>query len=841
MVLNRPDMFLGVAFNADPFDPAAVPTWSDLTARCYRIGSAKRGRQYELDRNQAGSFTAEWHNADEALNPVNAGSPYAPNVVPYRQVLARCMWPNGGTGNLWTPAAQGVDPSFESYTLGATVPWVGPVGVAPVVGNVTPFQGTQDLTYTVAAGSPQGIRVTVPCIPGRQYTSSVYMRQSAANTTRIEIEAGPVGTSTTTTGAYVRLIVTFTATQPAHTVRISSPGTTLPGTVLLDAFQHEPGAAATAFSLSGPMIRNIWTRGYIERWPTAWTDNGFRGISATPAVGPFAILQNADLHTEVRGAIMTKAPAYYWPLQESSGSTQFAEASGNNGPPLQVWTSPAGATTNLAAGAQTAIPGDQGGVGVQFSQTALAVYPASWPGQSLGTGPGFRTTPIAFPSSAAGSSWGATVSAWVKMSYPLLVGSISSMILEVSTAIPSWQLAPASMLAYEDGTLDLLFFGPAPGFVQTFGAAHVLDDGKPHHVVGTTSQTAGGNTTVALYLDGVLYSTATVTTASVGLLTAPVQNVMVGGRNTGVITNAFVNGVVSHAALFNRVLSGGEIADLAAAGTGYTGETSSQRITRYLALGGYTGPATVQAGGSTLGAASVTEGAAVLDACQHVGETEFGNFFESADGAAFTTRFDRYLKTTSSYTFGERADLGEYPYQGDVQFDIDPTLVLNIADVTRNGGTKAHAEDATGTSQKRYGKKNFTRTVDLASDNETQDAATYVVANRKDPTNRVSRITFNPAAVTGLPFGDGTLWPMVLNLEDGTRVTAKRRPKAANAGAGITISGDFFVESIEHHDIDFETGSWLTTVELSPVPRAQPWILQDATYGQLDVTTVLGF
>jgi hypothetical protein len=55
------------------------------------------------------------------------------------------------------------------------------------------------------------------------------------------------------------------------------------------------------------------------------------------------------------------------------------------------------------------------------------------------------------------------------------------------------------------------------------------------------------------------------------------------------------------------------------------------------------------------------------------------------------------------------------------------------------------------------------------------------------------------------------------------------------------MSSDYFVESIDHHDIDFKTGEWKTTLLLSPITVAQPWILENAAYGVLDSTTVLGF
>lgn len=840
--LHLPDLFVGIAFNAEPFDPAAVPTWSNLSARAVNISSANRGRQYELDQNQTGGMDVTWVNIDEALNPANTGSPYSPNVQPYRQILARCMWPNGGTGNLFNLAYNGTDPGFESYTAGAAVLWITPIGagVTPTVVAATAFQGTKSLTYVVTnGGGAQGILWAVPCIPGRQYTTSAYVIQQFANTTGISVSGGGAGSSTAVTAAYVRVSVTFTATQPTHNIIVQSSPTGITGIVNIDALQHEPGAAATTFTTTGPLIRNIWTRGYVERWPAQWDETGFEGRSTTPCVGPFAILQNAGLRTAYRDAVMVKAPQYFWMLAEPSGSTSFIDSSGNSGPPVIVQASPGGAGTAPAAGTNHLMAGDPQGTGVQFVE---GVPTSGSPiGSILGTGQTFPGTPyVAFPSTATGSSWVATFTGWIKVTYPLLGAAR----LFKTTKPGNAGNTPYTCLvqANTDGTLFILLGNVGTSVNAAANTAPgALSDGKPHHVVALLSQVNGGMSTITIYLDGVLAGTGGTLTSSTGLITVPSNSVMVGGTSDGLGNfAAIMPGYMAMIALFSRTLSVAEITDLYQASRGYAGELESTRIARYLTLAGYVGPTAIGTGASVMGASTVRQGDAALASCQQAADSAFGNFYESADGIAYASRNARYLQTTSLYTFGENVAGGEYPYLGDIRFDYDPTLVLNIADVTRTGGIVGHAEDATGFSQKRYGRKNFTRQIDIASDNETIDAATWVVANRKATQMRVASVTFD-AAATRVPFGDGTLWPMLLTLEIGTRVTVKRRPKSANAGVGITMSGDFFVEKIEHHDIDFEAGTWLVTLQLSPVSIAQPWILQDAVYGQLDVTTVLGF
>jgi hypothetical protein len=75
-----------VCFNQAPNDPAPpTAVWTDITQRCSNIRWS-RGRQYELDKVETGTFSATVDNLDGALTPGNTASAFYPNVVLYRQI-----------------------------------------------------------------------------------------------------------------------------------------------------------------------------------------------------------------------------------------------------------------------------------------------------------------------------------------------------------------------------------------------------------------------------------------------------------------------------------------------------------------------------------------------------------------------------------------------------------------------------------------------------------------------------------------------------------------------------------------------------------------------------------
>jgi hypothetical protein len=90
-----PSVKLECAFTAQPGDPAqvAAATWVDLTTYIGVAGiGVKGGRQYELDRNEAGELRVALINDDGRFDPGNTASPYYPDVKPTRMVRLTCAW-----------------------------------------------------------------------------------------------------------------------------------------------------------------------------------------------------------------------------------------------------------------------------------------------------------------------------------------------------------------------------------------------------------------------------------------------------------------------------------------------------------------------------------------------------------------------------------------------------------------------------------------------------------------------------------------------------------------------------------------------------------------------------
>ncbi len=648
-------------------------------------------------------------------------------------------------------------------------------GLASIAFFPLAFGGNQAAGWvTQSSATAQGGGFTAACIPGRQYTSSIYAWQATSATQQITIDGTTAGTSLAIPLVWTRLSVTFTATQPSHSITVQTTGTAIPGAVFADNVQHEPGAVVTVFNPSGTTAIYGVFRGYMERWPSMWDHKGFRGRSDAVAIDALGALNKTTLWTEYRNSVLAKSPTYYWPLSEPSGAISFAEASGNNGSLMVIRTGSGGAgAATVTAGATTSIPGDASGTGV----TVAGGFPATNVGLFL-YGP---TTPATTIGSNA-ATWSMTMAVWVIRN---LVGDSSTAFEWVGDATT---IAAVDISCFANGG----FIFEAGNFFNGFSTAQTAKtyaDSKPHLFVGTMS-IAGGNCTLTLYVDGVQQQTTTDSCTTNFGSAAPDFRMYfptVGGstRPTG-LNFIGLMGTYAHPAVWNRALSAAEISDLwQAGGKGYSGETSGARISRYLSYG-YVGATSVATGLSTMGVSTLTANTSTLSACQDVTVTENGEFWAPGTGApTFKGRDDRYLRTTSTYTFGENAAGGEFPYQDAIGFDLDPTFIYNDVTITQASGAIAHTIDAT--SKFRFFPEPYAATVNCLTANEAIDHATYILGQHKQPRQRVASITLDPA-------GSPTLWPVVLGLEISTRVTVKRR---ATAG-GLVMSGDYFVESIAH-------------------------------------------
>lgn len=654
--------------------------------------------------------------------------------------------------------------------------------------------------------------------------------------------AGSTASSTTTTtGAYVRLSLTFTATQPRHTLTIRTRGTAVAGTVNIDAIQHEIGAAATAFATSGAIVAPFMD-GYIERWTREYEDQGFTGYAVTPVIDALAVAASIALDTEYAVAAADLNPTHSWPLAGQDGATVAPELSGLATWLFQPISSIFGAGTLPQFGTAIDIPGAAGITGVKFT-------PPSPPDGLTGEYTFFRlggpSSGVSWPRSFHPTQWGLSMAVWVQAA-------------AVSPATIQYLFISYSLVPFGSGLTNInpmfVYINTSGHVVATStsrtnlvsaeGTTDILDD-RPHLITATLSQVNGGDTVMIVYVDGVAEATATVTTASLGgMYTEPAQNMSLGAGDVEGFA-AMVNGTLKYLNLWERTLAASEVTALwSAGGLGYAGELTGSRLERRLRDNNYGGKLRVSAGSSTMQpVSSLTDG---LTEIHNITNVEAGKSWSARDGAlVFEGRMQRWQRITPRGIFGEDTAAGEIPYLEEVQFDFDPFFVFALVQTTRINGATAYG----GTPEARVlaARKYFPRAApadqgDYATDELAQYKADWVFNTHKEPLLRVSVITLDPGS-------NPALWPTVLNLENGQRWTVKRRAKAANGGAGLTISGDYFIEQITHNSVNMDNDQWTVTMFLSPVGLAsaspgvtfQPWILGDATYGVLGSTTVLGW
>lgn len=673
--------------------------------------------------------------------------------------------------------------------------------------------------------------------------------------------ASVAGTTTSASGSYQRLSVTFTAdgvARPAHVddnplgklpqglaVSVQTIGATSAATVNIDAIQHEQAATASAFISTGPVIYPLF-RNFAERYPRTWRARGYEGIVAIPCVDALALLNKIFISNPADQAVRNTQPDYFWTLAGGADSTSFPDSSGHNGPALNLAAGKDGPGILPVAGTAIPITGDAGATGVLFDRNPTATPPGE---TVLGIGPSagvqaLPSAPVALPP-VPGIPWAMSAAAWVQLENTGAGDQIVLTVQRVVGSSPNWR--PIQLRVEPAQTRVLLITG-----ITSTGAVFptAIMDGELHHLVGTVEQTAT-TTTLNLYVDGSLGATTSVANATAGgILGLPADSVYVGGTFVLGDGTGVAQGTVAKVALWNRVLSAAEAGELYSAGLGIN-ETSGARILHHLQDGPYNGPTRIaEASTETIMGVSTVDGSTdLLTDSLNTMQAEQGMFWVQPDGViAFESRQNRWLRLTSTNTFGENGASAEIAYQDGIVFDHDPTYVFPVVTWTRNGGATAlgglpaDRQEAMDS----YFPRQFDGSSDLAEDSAAQDLADWIFYTHRAPNTRVAEIEIDPWTAQGTPY---SMWAQVLGLEVGQRVTAVRRASSANAGAGLTMSVPCFIERVGTPEMTFTMGEerWTVTLQLSPIgaapdgPTVQPWILEDTTYGVLDSTTVLGW
>lgn len=229
-----PPIFYQVAFNADPNQTTIPPYWTDQSWRTQYPWSSERGRQYEQDANETGQWRPTLANPDGALDPSNTASPYAPNVVPYRQARIRCtpgpnwLTPDQSTAGEGTGYPAGIaPPASMNVSCGAGYPLT-------LAASGSAYQGAQVYQVSVpnGAAAPQNLLAVavVDAQPGAAYAAQTQARvlatvQNLTLSVAIDWYSATGTLISTTSGAGVAITGGSTSW-----VTLSASGTAPPGT-----------------------------------------------------------------------------------------------------------------------------------------------------------------------------------------------------------------------------------------------------------------------------------------------------------------------------------------------------------------------------------------------------------------------------------------------------------------------------------------------------------------------------------------------------------------------------------------------------------------------------------
>jgi len=778
----------GANAGALPYDK-----YVNLNKRTNGSVATSRGRQYELDQVQAGTLGLTLANTDSALDPTNTSGPWFGHIAPFQPFRVRMQYPP--TANLLTAGQATGGEGFAAGSIPASLDVLSSTDTSggTITASASAYQGANVFQFAVpnatAVASTICYTSQPAAKPGQAYTMQMQVRNVTAATS---IQVRPhiawlnaAGASTRTYGSTVTLTgstsaawtqITVTATIPAGaygmTLGVSvATLTTAATSVQVDGWQLEEGSAASAFTVPG--VTYPLYAGFTEKWPSSWTQGGTYGVVTPSAVDAFALLSQRQLRDPLTEEIYSRNPRFVYTFGDPQGSNAFADSTGNN-PPAPQAVSKYGAGS-LTSGNQITATDPVNGIYTGGTGTVVSVA-----NQYPGTNFVAQATYISLNNAGIAGPKDPTV--WTRMlafryTGPMPTGSGKAVIWSAMDGSANSQIY--LQINSGSGAIGLQVGGPT-GISAGTATGNVVD-GNWHLVIfgynKSTNQfllALDGN--LAAYLGGVdpLVCPTGLTSDCLGAFV---------DASVGNGTTYTFQGDIAYAAEFPVWFKQSDFTAMYQAWkNSFTGDSTDARYARILKWAGYTGPTSI-ATGATTSMGPFEGGQDALSALQSVVDTENGNHFVAADGTVtFTARTLRYNSLTPVYTFGERGDLGEYPYE-EVQLDYDSTHLGNIITVTQ-ASTNQTFTAADAASQNAYFPRTLSRTVSTSNPLECQDAANYLLSRYKDPKTRVQALRLSPGT-------NPALWPVCLSLELGTRIRVMKRPFG-----GQPIQLDCFVEHI---------------------------------------------
>ncbi|MCB5179510.1 fimbrial protein [Streptomyces antimicrobicus] len=586
-----------------------------------------------------------------------------------------------------------------------------------------------------------------------------------------------------------------TATAPAGAawagIEVGSQGGDAEASFYLDEMQLEEGDALSEWNPGGSVFH-----GYIEKWPV--TSEGLTAEVEVTAVDGFSVLSNTDIRTAMQNQILTTKPLGYWTLGDPVGATRLENLANDLQPAKLVPSKYGGGTPLLGADSVVRkdettcyslanVASDQGTV-VDICEGGTRIYPLS--------------TEL-------------TVAFWCHPVYP------SSG--QTHTLFRSWSDNGNDGLKVQlDSSGKVIATMRFVEGISSATSTASLSSSKPSFVVvsvksGYTSIWINGALDIKSDLGSVM-----------DLDVRDMRWASLAGAQSRNTYAEYANGRYGHLALWDRQLSSSEISSFWKLGD-YNGavfaEDEKTRIERIADMANYQGEASYDAAKSSLQGPDWSTGASALEELQRAAEDASGYIFMDGDGRLTYHNRDRRQGAVVRYELSDSLGL---PYEPGLQFEMDEDRIINEVTYKRTNGIEGVLKDQASIDA--YGRKSKSIELRVTSDSEVQDAAYTLLNHYATPLVRCESVTLKASAVPAL-------FLLVLGVEIGDRITLSDLPTQAPDS-----SLDYYVEAVSTDvSVDGGTLDWVTTLSLSPAENSDVWVLEDATLGRLDRTSVLAY
>ncbi|WP_159066325.1 carbohydrate binding domain-containing protein [Streptomyces hygroscopicus] len=746
------------------------PVWTDITEYVdIDTGvSITRGAADELSEVQAGTCTLTLDNSDGRFTSGRAASPYYPNVrknVP--------IWIQVVSGTNYV-----TNPSFESGLSG----WSRSASPAFAQDNTHVWHGSQAIriTWGGTGVSEQNVFTDVSGLEvGMRYTASAYVWVGPGSpAVAAAISGGAVGAPSTTTGAFERISVTFTATATQHRLLIQSVGVPAGGTqVWADAVQLEEGSTATAFDATGFQTHDrFW--GMVNDWPLRWSGmfatasitctDIFKWLARQPALSPMLIEE-----------MMLDKPNVLFPLSEPADSTSAGDLSGTPGVgTLAVTQAGTGGTLTF---------GD-------------------------GTGPAGASAPTLTPASANAGKYltadlgsdflNANAIRRMRMECWFSTTTAGRVLFAIASPDGSTQVVISL-----DGTGRLMIETSSTGGPLIAAAVDPtpnLADGAVHYLMYHELE-------MVAYVDGVAYNVV-----NAGYMPG-LRLLSLGGY----LGARLWSGSISNVAIYLTTATSADLIPHYITGsTQHVGESAAARMAR---IASYL-PLTVTTSGSVFDgmASQAALGRTPLEHLQEIAATESGKLLASrgGNGLIFQSRDVRYNPIASVAL--DFADLET----NEVELNDDDQKMVNTVVASRPGGATQRVVNQA--ARDTYGP--YEQQMDLlkSSDLKVADAANWLVSRYADPPLELRQV---PVEASTMPLA---VYRALLAADVSTTFDVTNLPTGQAPTPTITVTVEGYTETIQEnqHRLDFHTSRALTDTV---------WALDSATYSQLGATTRLAY